>query len=86
MDDLVYLFFEFANFSLKGFSPHNVRQILFIQDMKHLSGVMYINCAYHDDSSFFDDLLGRQKFQRIGLAYKYKVSATHWHNLSVMSF
>ena len=45
--------------------------------MKHLSGVMHINCAYLDDSSTFDDLEGRQNFQKIGLAYKDIVSATH---------
>ena len=51
--------------------------------MKHLSGVLHINCAYHDDSSIFDDSVGRQKFPKIGLVYKDIVSATHWHNLCV---
>ena len=52
--------------------------------MKHLLGVVHINCAYHDDSSIFDDFMGRQKFQKIGLAYKDIVSATHLRNLYVM--
>ena len=44
--------------------------------MNHLLGVVHINCAYHDDSSIFDDFMGRQKFQKHGLAYKDIVSAT----------
>ena len=52
--------------------------------MKYLSGVVHINCAYHDDSSIFDDLVGCQKFQKIGLAYKDIVSATHRRNFCEM--
>ena len=52
--------------------------------MKHLLEIVHINCAYHDDSSSFDDFMGRQKFQKIGLAYKDIVSATHRRNLCVM--
>ena len=52
--------------------------------MKHLLGVVHINCAYHDDSSNFEDQVGRQKFQKIGPACKDKASATHRRNLRVL--
>ena len=48
-----------------------------------LEGVQ-INCAFHDDSLIFDDLVGRQKFQKFGLAYKEIASANRRRHLCVM--
>ena len=46
--------------------------------------VLHISCARHDDSLIFDDLVGLQKCQKFGLAYKEIVSANCPRNLSVI--
>ena len=46
--------------------------------------VVQINCAFHDDLLIFDDLVGLQKFEKFGLAYKELASASRRRHLFVM--